>query len=236
LAHRRTTSLLAAAAALAACGGVADGVQRGGGPGEPVPVFAALAAPEGPGSAQLRTGDLAGARATFEAALAADPDRLAELNDLAVSYHLEGRDEAARQLLDEVVARGRSQEQLAALVNLAGLYALQGYLPVALAHVEAARSVDLSRPEPLYAAALLADARADAAAAVALARQALRADEGGRRRQELAFASPEERLHLEALLAEATGDRAGAAERWRELRGGRFAALAAAAERHLGGR
>jgi len=39
----------------------------------------------------------------------ADPDRMDALNDLAVAFHLEGRFEAARQLLDEVVARGTPQ-------------------------------------------------------------------------------------------------------------------------------
>ena len=223
--------LLPALAVLTACGGQDPAARPGG-----YPVAGVLVRSSGPGSAEVRSGQLAAARSGFESLVRGDPERMDALNDLAVAYHLEGHSEAARQLLDEVVARGGSQEQQAALVNLAGLYALQGYLPVAQAHVDAARGVDLSRPEPLYAAALLADARADAAAAVALARQALRADEGGRCRQELAFASPEERLHLEALLAEATGDRLGAAERWRELRGGRFAALAAAAERHLGER
>ena len=44
---------------------------------------------------------------------------------------------------------------------------------------------------------------------------------------------PEEALHLEALVALAAGDRARAEPLLRELARGRFASLAAAAERHL---
>ena len=53
-------------------------------------------------------------------------------------------------------------------------------------------------------------------------------------RAALAYVYPEERVHLEALVAEAAGDPA-ARDRWRDLAAGRFAALATAAERHLAG-
>jgi len=65
-------------------------------------------------------------------------------------------------------------------------------------------------------------------------REALRRDEGGAARAALAYVYPEERVHLEALVAEAAGDPA-ARERWRDLAAGRFAPLATAAERHLAG-
>jgi hypothetical protein len=61
----------------------------------------------------------------------------------------------------------------------------------------------------------------------------VRLDEGGAGRAALAFLAPEERLHLQALLAEARGDREAAAARWRELRGGRFPVLGHAAQTHL---
>ena len=51
----------------------------------------------------------------------------------------------------------------------------------------------------------------------------------------IAYAHPEERVHLEALLAEHSADASGAAAKWRSLAAGRFPALAAAAERHLAG-
>jgi Flp pilus assembly protein TadD len=200
-----------------------------------VPVVATLADGAGAGADRLRTGDLAGARALFEADLARDPDRLSALNDLAVSYVLEGHGDAARRLLDEVVASGDPAEQQAALVNLGELYAADGYVAAAQAYLETARSLDPARPEPLYALALLADARGDLPGARALLREALRRDEGGAARTAFAYVYPEERVHLEAVVAEQAGDRAAAAERWRELAGGRFAALAAAAERHLAG-
>jgi hypothetical protein len=47
------------------------------------------------------------------------------------------------------------------------------------------------------------------------------------------FLYPEERLHLDALVAEAAGDLDAAVASWRELARGRFPALAQAAERHL---
>jgi FimV-like protein len=195
---------------------------------------ATLATPTGAGADRLRAGDLAAARSLFEAALAQDPDRLSALNDLAVSYVLDGHGDAARRLLDEVVAAGTPAEQQAALVNLGELYSAEGYVSAARATLETARSIDSQRPEPLYALALLADARGDLASARTLLQDALRRDEGGAARAGLAYVYPEERVHLEALVGEAAGDRA-ARDRWRELAAGRFAALATAAERHLAG-
>jgi tetratricopeptide (TPR) repeat protein len=154
------------------------------------------------------------------------------LNDLAVAYHLEGHSEAARQLLDEVVARGTPREQQAALVNLADIYASEGFLGAAQAHLEAARAIDPARAEAAWAMALLADARGDADAGRQAA-EALRLDGDGGSRRYLVFSAPEERAHFEALAAEAAGDRALAATHWRELRVGRFASLAQAAQRRL---
>ncbi len=225
-------SLAAAAGlALAGCGGQVEAMPRVG-RGDSTPVLATLAS-SGAGTAELRTGDLTAARATFESALGADPDRVAPLNDLAVSYYLDGRFDAARQLLDEVVARGGAREQQAALVNLGELYALEGYVSAAQAHLESARGIDASRAEPLYAMAMLSDSRGDRGAALDALREALRLDEAGTARAVLVFVYPEERLHLEALTAEAQGDRDLAAARWRDLRAGRFAALTTAAARHL---
>jgi Tfp pilus assembly protein PilF len=217
---------------LAACGGSDPRLP---GRGDGVPVVATLADGAGAGASRLRAGDLGGARSLFEADLARDPDRLSALNDLAVSYVLEGHGDAARRLLDEVVASGDPAEQQAALVNLGELHAADGYVAAAQAYLETAHSLDPARPEPLYALALLADARGDPAGARAHLGEALRRDEGGAARASLAYVFPEERVHLEALLAEKAGDRAAAAERWHELAEGRFAALAAAAERHLAG-
>ena len=227
--HRPWRTVALAALALAACGGPVEATPRA----AATPLCATVASAPGAGSAQILAGDRAQARAAFESALAQDPDRLSALNDLAVSYYLDGRFEAARQLLDEVVARGTSREQQAALVNLGELYALDGYVSAARAHLESARGIDPGRPEPLYALGLLADARGDSAAALALAREALRLDESGAARQGLTFVYPEERTHLEALLAEALGDRDLALSRWRDLKAGRFPALATAAQRHL---
>jgi tetratricopeptide (TPR) repeat protein len=230
-ANRIAPPLAIAALLLGACGGPV-------GASPPIradasPVLGTLAGGDGQGTARLRAGDLAGARALYESELGQDPDRLAALNDLAVSYYLDGRFEAARQLLDEVVARGGAPEQQAALVNLGELYALEGYVSAAQAHFETARGIDPSRPGPLYALALLADSRGEPAASLGLVREALRLDAGGAGRAALAFVYPEERLHLEALVGEALGDRDLSAARWRQLEGGRFAALSAAAERHL---
>ena len=214
--------------ALAACGGAPE-------LGPPVredatPAAAALASPAGAGADLLRAGDLAGARVAFEAELGGAPDRLAALNDLAVSYYLEGHLDAARRLLDEVVASGSPREQQAALLNLGELYAVEGHADAARAYLESARGVDASRPEPLYAMALLASARGDAATARTLWREAARLDDGAGRAA-LVFAFWEERRHLEALAAEAAGDKVLAAARWRELAAGRFPALADAAAR-----
>jgi Tfp pilus assembly protein PilF len=220
-----------AALTLAACGGAADPRLNEDG----APVLVTLASPVGTGPAKLRAGDLAGARVAFEASLTTDPDALGALNDLAVSYLLEGHSEAARRLLDEVVRTGSPREQQAALVNLAELYAVQGYLSAAQAYLETARGIDPARADPWYALALLADARGDAAAMRAALREALRLDEAGAARGGFAYVYTEERAHLEALVAEQAGDLALAAARWREVSAGRFAALAAAAERHLAG-
>jgi Tfp pilus assembly protein PilF len=198
-------------------------------------MLATLANPAGSGAERLRAGDLSAARALFEAELARDPDRLAALNDLAVAYLLDGHGDAARRLLDAVVANGGLAEQQAALVNLGELCASDGHLSAAQAYLETARSLDPARPEPLYALALLADSRGDFPTARALLREALRRDEGGAARAAFAYVYPEERVHLEAMVAEQVGDGTGALERWHELAGGRFAALAAAAERHLAG-
>ncbi len=133
-----------------------------------------------------------------------------------------------------MVAGGTSAEQQAALLNLGELYATEGYLSASAACLETARSIDPQQATPFYALALLADVRGDLAGARATLREALRRDEGGAERAVFAYVYPEERVHLEALVAEATGDPA-AKDRWRELAAGRFAVLAAAAERHLGG-
>jgi Tfp pilus assembly protein PilF len=227
----RSTGAALAALALAACGGPEARI-----PPDAAPVVATLASAPGAGSARLRAGDPAGARASFEEALAADPDRLAALNDLAVSYALEGHLEPARRLLDVVVASGSPREQQAALVNLGELYALDGYLSIAQACLESAHGVDPSRPEPLYALALLTDARGEVEPARALLREALRLDEGAAARATFAYVWPEERLHLDALLAEEAGQVARAEALWRALAQGRFTSLAAAAERRLGER
>lgn len=224
-------SALLAALLLVGCGGAADvRATRGDG----APLVATLATASGAAADRLRAGDLTGARAACEASLGTNPDRLAPLNDLAVSYILDGHGDAARRLLDEVVASGTPGEQQAALVNLGELYAAEGYVSAARAYLETARSIDPQRPEPLYALGLLADARGDLAAGRSLVRDALRRDEGGAGRAALAYVYPEERVHLDALVAEATGDPT-AKDRWKELAAGRFAVLAAAAERHLAG-
>jgi len=227
--HPTQRAAALALVAFAACGGMPERLP----PADASPVLATLASPPGAGSERLRSGDLAGARTVFEASLAQDPDRLAPLNDLAVGYSLAGHLDAARRLLDEVVASGSPREQQAALVNLGELYAIEGYVSAAQAYFESARGIDPARPEPVYALALLADARGDLAGARATLAEALRLDEGGASRAAFAYVYPEERQHLSALLAERSGDRAGAEAAWRELAGGRFAALAAAAERHL---
>lgn len=227
----RSTILAAAALFLAACGGAEPRLPGRG----DVPVIATLATPASGGAERLRGGDLAGARTAFEAALGADPERLAALNDLAVSYFLEGHADAARRLLDEVVATGTPREQQAALVNLGELYAVEGYLTAAEAHLETARAIDAAQPEPWYALALLADGRGDLERGRSALAEALRLDDGGAARGTFAYLYPEERLHLEALIAEQAGDRATAAQLWRELADGRFAALASSAERHLAG-
>jgi len=221
-----------AALALAACGGAEP---RAPARDAAAPVLATLASPAGPGPDRLRAGDLSGARAAFEADLARDPDGLEALNDLAVSYFLEGHADAARRLLDEVVAKGDLADQQVALVNLGELYAAEGYVTAAQAYLDTARGLDPARPEPWYALALLADSRGDLERARASLREALVRDEGGAARAAFAYLYDEERVHLEALVAEQAGDGAVAAERWRTLAAGRFAALAAAAESHLAG-
>ena len=220
--------LLPALAVLTACGGQDPAARSGG-----YPVAGVLVRSSGPGSAEVRSGQLAAARSGFESLVRGDPERMDALNDLAVAYHLEGHSEAARQLLDEVVARGTPREQQAALVNLADLYAGEGFLQAAQAHVEAAREIDSGRAETAWAQALLADARGDAEAS-RLAAEAHRLDADGGSRRFLVFGSPEERIHFEALSAEAAGDRSLALARWRELRSGRVPSLAQAALRHLG--
>jgi Tfp pilus assembly protein PilF len=215
---------------LAACGGQPDAAPRR---SDGMPLLGVLAVPAGPAVRDLRNGRLPEARAQLAEALTKDPEGMASLNDLAVSYSMEERFDAARQLLEEVVARGAPREQQAALVNLGEIYALDGYTSAAEAHLASARAVDPGRPEPAYALALLADARGRRAASLAAFREALEADRGGSARRDLAFLYPEERLHFEALLAEASGDAAAAGARWRELARGRFPALAQAAQRRL---
>ena len=219
--------LLPALALVAACGGQEPPIRAGG-----APVAGVLVQGAGPGTAELRAGQLAAARGGFESVVRADPERMDALNDLAVAYHLEGHPEAARQLLDEVVVRGAPREQQAALVNLADLYSNDGYLSAAQAHLETAREIDAGRAEPVYALALLADARGEADA-IRWVAEALRLDPEGASRRFLVFASPEARIHFDALFADAAGDRALAQARWRELRAGRVPALAQAAQRHL---
>jgi tetratricopeptide (TPR) repeat protein len=223
---RRLSAAAGCALVLAACGGGLEPLPRR---ADAVPAPVVLASPEG---AALRVASPAAARARFEATLAGDPDHLAALNDLAVTYFLEGRPEAARQLLDEVVAGGDAAAQQAALVNLAAVYAGDGYLAAAAAHCETARDIDPSRAGPHYALALVASARGDRAQALAHAREALRLDDGAARAA-FAYLHAEARLHLEALVAEARGDGPTADARWRELRAGAFPALAGVAERWL---
>lgn len=228
----RLTIAAALAAVLAACGGAEPRLPLR---EQAAPVLATLAGAAGTGPERLRAGDLAGARVAFEADLARDPDGLGALNDLAVSYFLEGHADAARRLLDEVVAKGDLAEQQAALVNLGELYAVEGYVSAAQAYFDTARGLDPARPEPWYALALLADTRGELERSRASLREALSRDEGGAARAAFAYVHPEERVHLEALVAEQAGDATAAAERWRNLVAGRFPALAAAAERHLAG-
>lgn len=221
-----------AALALAACGGTEP---RAPARDVAAPMLALLSSPVGAGAERVRAGDLVGARASFEADLAKDPDRLGALNDLAVSYFLEGHADAARRLLDDVVAKGDLGAQQAALVNLGELYAAEGYVSAAQAYLETARILDPARAEPWYALSLLADSRGDVDRARDSLAEALARDPKGTARASFAYLYPEERVHLEALVVETSGDVARAAERWRELAAGRLPALAAAAERHLAG-
>ena len=221
---------LVALLALAACGGAEPSrlaIRE-----DSTPALATLASPATAGAALLFSGDLPGARAAYESELTARPDQLGALNDLAVGYFLDGHVDAARRLLDEVVASGTPRQQQAALLNLGALYAVEGHAIAAQAYLEAARALDPYRPEPHYALALLADARAEPAAARAELREALRLDDGTAR---AAFAFPfrEGRRHLDGLLAEQAGDPTAAGVAWRELSGARFPALASAARRHL---
>jgi Flp pilus assembly protein TadD len=195
--------------------------------------MATLATPSGQAASDVRAGRLIQARTALEGMLAQNPDGLSALNDLAVTYAAEQRFDAARALFEEVLTRGGPQDQQAALVNLAELYALDGYLAAAEAHLASARATDPSRPEPSYALALLADARGDRATAISALGAALEYDRTGAARRALAFLYPEERLHLDALVAEAVGDAPTADARWRELARGRFRTLAQAAQRHL---
>ncbi len=228
--HAKTTAALAGLL-LAACGGAEPRT-----PGRDVaPVLALLSTAQGAGAERVRAGDPAAARAFFEADLARDPDRLGALNDLAVTYFLEGHADGARRLLDEVVARGDLPAQQAALVNLGELYAAEGYVSAAQAYLETARGLDPGRAEPWYALALLADSRGDLGRSGEALAEALALDPLGTARSSFAFVVPEERVHLEALVAEASGDGLRAAEKWRLLAAGRFPALAAAAERRLSG-
>ncbi len=216
--------------ALAACGGQPEATPRR---SDGAPLLGVLAAPTAAATRDLRAGRLPEARAQLEEALTKDPDEIAALNDLAVSYSMEERFDAARHLLEEALARGAPREQQAALVNLGELYALDGYLSAALAHLASAKAIDPARPEPSYGLALLADAQGDRTGSRAALREALEADRGGGARRELTFLYPEERLHLEALIAEASADAATAGARWRELARGRFPVLGQAAQRHL---
>jgi tetratricopeptide (TPR) repeat protein len=217
---------------LVACGGELDTqAPRAAG----TPLVASLATISGPSTAALRAGRTSDARSALEASLARDPDAPGALNDLALTYATQERFDAARQLLEEALARGGGREQQAALVNLAELYALDGYLSAAQAHLDSARAVDASRPEPLYALALLADARGDRGGAASSLAAAFEADRSGAVRRDLVSIYPEERVHLDALVAEASGDGAAAQARWRELARGRFPSLAQAAARHLEG-
>jgi hypothetical protein len=81
--------------------------------------------------------------------------------------------------------------------------------------------------------ALLKDLRGDRAGAQAVLKAALDADRAGTARRDLTFVYSEERAHLDAMVAEASGDPATAVARWREVVRGRFPALSASAQRHL---
>jgi tetratricopeptide (TPR) repeat protein len=214
---------------LTACGGAEDAWLPDRADSTPVVGMVSSAAT----AERLRAPDLTAARAGFEADLSSDPDRLERLVDLAVSYAVAGHFDAARQLLDAAIAEGDAEVQQAALVNLGELHAIEGYLGAAVAHLETARSIDPARAGPHYALALLADGRGDDAGARASLREALRLDPDGEVRASLVTVLPEEALHLEALVALAAGDRARAEPLLRDLARGRFAPLAAAAERHL---
>ena len=183
-----------AALSLAACG--AGDELRQPGASDATPVVAVVSTPST--ASRLQAGELVAARTALEADLSGDPDRLDALNDLAVSYCLDGHVDAARRLFDAAVAEGDARVQQAALVNLGELYALEGYLSAAVAHLETARSIDPGRPAPHYALALLADGRGDFEGASAALREALRLDPDGAAREALVAVQPEEALHLAA--------------------------------------
>lgn len=223
--RRRLLTCALAALTLSACGGGLDAAPR---PGDALPGVLVAASED-----VQHGGTLAETRARLEARLAANPDRLDVLVDLATTWQLEGRPEAAQALLDEVVSRGAPSHQQAALVNLAALYSEDGYQNAVAAYLETARDIDPARPEPHYALALLASGRDDRARSQAELREALRLDPTGAARAALVFARPEAAQHLEALLADARGDADQAALRWREVARGSFPALAQIAEKRL---
>jgi tetratricopeptide (TPR) repeat protein len=189
---RRLVASAALTFALAACGGGLEPLPPR---ADAVPAPLMLAA----GAPAAGLAEPAAARARYEAALARNPEELSALNDLAIAYLVEGRPEAARQLLDEVVAHGAPREQQAALVNLCALYAREGYLAAAVAHCETARDIDPARPEPHYVLALLDAARGDRLQALASVREALRLDDGGAARSSFVHLPPGAQAALDAL-------------------------------------
>ena len=181
-----------------------------------------------------RLADPAGARARLEATLARNPDELGALNDLAVTYLAEGRADAARQLLDEVVARGGAREQQAALLNLAAIYAQDGYQTAASrARRDGAGDRPLAARAALRARAARERARRPRAGARPGARGA--AARRGRRRARgvRAVYAGGAAAPRGARSRRPAGTTRAAAARWRELRAGSFPALAAAADRRL---
>jgi tetratricopeptide (TPR) repeat protein len=230
----RFGALVFAASFSVACGGVEGSEQTLDRSPGGAPIVGALAEQESAGSLKLRSGDLTGARSEYERSLGEEPDRFTALNDLAVSYALQGRFDAARQLLDDVVAHGDSLSQQTALLNLGELHAVEGYLSAARAYFESARSIDLTQPGPLYALALLSNVQGDGAVALELMQEAIELDTEGRHRAALVFVYPEERTHLEALLNEASGHKEMAAKHWVTLKESPFSALSGAALRRIG--
>jgi tetratricopeptide (TPR) repeat protein len=165
-----------------------------------------------------RKGDIRDAMEQYQQVLEVAPNMPAAHNNLGGLYYrqedfLRARAETEIALAAETNPHGRA----IALANLAEFDELQGHLTDAEEKLNQALDMAPNDAPPYYSLAVLYDVMGRTDAARTMMKYALEIDVHGAVWRSTSYVWPELQIHVQALAADAQGDKAGATEAWSQL-------------------